>query len=127
MSQKNISRLRRARQTRLKIREVGAVRLTVHRYSDWLLPEDKDQARTIAASVPFEAIQGYVRDGVVICEHAYAGALRFFASGSLEGVCLAGTLAGTPQATCVETAVRQTVKLTARAQPFSARHVVTFP
>jgi large subunit ribosomal protein L18 len=31
MSEKNLSRLRRARQTRLKIKEVGAVRLTVHR------------------------------------------------------------------------------------------------
>ena len=31
MSDKNISRLRRARQTRLKIQEIGAVRLTVHR------------------------------------------------------------------------------------------------
>ena len=31
MSEKNRSRLRRARQTRHKIREVGAVRLTVHR------------------------------------------------------------------------------------------------
>jgi len=31
MLDKNQSRLRRARQTRLKIREVGAVRLTVHR------------------------------------------------------------------------------------------------
>jgi large subunit ribosomal protein L18 len=31
MSDKNVSRLRRARQTRLKIREVGAMRLTVHR------------------------------------------------------------------------------------------------
>jgi large subunit ribosomal protein L18 len=31
MSAKNEARLRRARQTRLKIREVGAVRLTVHR------------------------------------------------------------------------------------------------
>ena len=31
MSEKNLARLRRARQTRLKIREVGAVRLTVHR------------------------------------------------------------------------------------------------
>jgi large subunit ribosomal protein L18 len=31
MSDKNIARLRRARQTRLRIREVGAVRLTVHR------------------------------------------------------------------------------------------------
>jgi large subunit ribosomal protein L18 len=31
MSKKNLSRLRRARQTRLKISEVGAVRLTVYR------------------------------------------------------------------------------------------------
>ena len=31
MSKKNLARLRRARQTRLKIAEVGAARLTVHR------------------------------------------------------------------------------------------------
>jgi large subunit ribosomal protein L18 len=31
MSKKNLARLRRARQTRLKIREVGAARLTVYR------------------------------------------------------------------------------------------------
>ena len=31
MKHKNSARLRRARQTRLKIREIGAVRLTVHR------------------------------------------------------------------------------------------------
>jgi len=31
MSAKNLARLRRARQTRLKIKEVGTVRLTVHR------------------------------------------------------------------------------------------------
>jgi large subunit ribosomal protein L18 len=31
MIRKNPARLRRARQTRLKIREIGAVRLTVHR------------------------------------------------------------------------------------------------
>ncbi len=31
MSPKDIARVRRARQTRLKIREIGAVRLTVHR------------------------------------------------------------------------------------------------
>jgi large subunit ribosomal protein L18 len=31
MSAKNLARIRRARQTRLKIREVGTVRLTVHR------------------------------------------------------------------------------------------------
>jgi hypothetical protein len=59
--------------------------LKVHRYSEWLLPDDPVQAREIAASVPFDAIQGYVRDGIAIGEHAYAGALRFFASGSLDG------------------------------------------
>src|SRR5215211_3191595 len=31
MSDKNLSRLRRSRQTRIRIRENGAVRLTVHR------------------------------------------------------------------------------------------------
>ena len=31
MSDQNLARLRRARQTRLRIRDVGAVRLTVHR------------------------------------------------------------------------------------------------
>jgi large subunit ribosomal protein L18 len=31
MSAKNLARVRRARQTRLRIREVGTVRLTVHR------------------------------------------------------------------------------------------------
>ena len=31
MSKKNLARLRRARQTRLRIRDVGAARLTVHR------------------------------------------------------------------------------------------------
>ncbi len=31
MSDKNIARLRRAKQTRIRIRNVGAVRLTVHR------------------------------------------------------------------------------------------------
>jgi len=58
--------------------------ITVHRYSDWLFPDDKAQAREIAASLPFAAIQGYERDGIAIGEHAYAGALRFFASGSLD-------------------------------------------
>jgi large subunit ribosomal protein L18 len=31
MSAKNIARLRRAKQTRLRIRDIGAIRLTVHR------------------------------------------------------------------------------------------------
>jgi hypothetical protein len=58
--------------------------LTVHRYGDWLYPGDREAAREIAASTPLDAIQGYTRDGIAIGEHAYAGALRFFATGSLE-------------------------------------------
>ena len=59
--------------------------LRVHRYSDWLTADDRAQAATRAASIPFEQIQGFACDGVAIGEHAYAGALRFFATGSLEG------------------------------------------
>ena len=59
--------------------------LRVHRYSDWLTPEDRAQAATLASSIPLSDIQGLKCDGVAIGEHAYAGALRFFATGSLEG------------------------------------------
>ena len=58
--------------------------LRVHRYSDWLRPEDRAAARRIAGEVPFAAIESYRQDGVAVGEHAYAGALRFFATGSLD-------------------------------------------
>ena len=57
----------------------------VHRYSEWLTPEDRADARRIAASVPVSEIESFTLDGMVIGEHAHAGALRFFASGSLAG------------------------------------------
>lgn len=59
--------------------------LKVHRYSDWLTPEDRAEARRLAVTEPFDRIQGFTMDGLAIGEHAHAGALRFFASGSLEG------------------------------------------
>jgi hypothetical protein len=59
--------------------------LIVHRYGDWLTPEDRAEARRVAAAAPFAAIPGFTLDGMAIGEHAYAGALRFFASGSLTG------------------------------------------
>ena len=58
--------------------------LTVHKYSDWLTPDDRTQARGIATSVPFDDIKSFRHDGLAIGEHALAGALRFFASGTLE-------------------------------------------
>jgi hypothetical protein len=59
--------------------------LKVHRYSDWLTSSDRDAARRIAAEQPFDEIRGFSLDGLAVGEHAHAGALRFFASGSLEG------------------------------------------
>src|SRR5687767_8453537 len=58
--------------------------ITVHRYSDWLTPEDRTEARRIAADLPFECIASFRFEDLTIGEHAYAGALRFFASGSLD-------------------------------------------
>ena len=66
MSQKNLSRLRRARQTRLKIREVGAVRLTVHRtnahiYAQITSPAG-DKVLAAASSLDKE-LRGQVKHG----------------------------------------------------------------
>jgi hypothetical protein len=58
--------------------------LKVHRYSDWLTPADRAEARRIAAAVPVGDIKCLKLDGLAIGEHAYAGALRFFATGSLD-------------------------------------------
>ena len=58
--------------------------ITVHRYSDWLKPEDRAEATRIATSTPLTAIPQFELDGLAIGEHAHAGALRFFASGSLD-------------------------------------------
>jgi hypothetical protein len=57
--------------------------LKVHRYSDWLTPEDRAEASRIAARLPAADIPTFRWDGVSIGEHAHAGALRFFATGSL--------------------------------------------
>lgn len=58
--------------------------LTVHRYSDWLSSDERAEARQTAATVPMSEIQAFTNDGLAIGEHAYAGALRFFATGSLD-------------------------------------------
>ncbi|OFW04328.1 MAG: hypothetical protein A3I61_09505 [Acidobacteria bacterium RIFCSPLOWO2_02_FULL_68_18] len=58
--------------------------LTVHRYSEWLGPDDRAEARRLASSVPLEAIRTLTFDDLAIGEHAWAGALRFFAAGSLD-------------------------------------------
>jgi large subunit ribosomal protein L18 len=63
---KNLARLRRSRQTRLKIREIGAVRLTVHRtnvhiYAQITSPSgDKVLA---SASTLEKDIRGQIKNG----------------------------------------------------------------
>jgi hypothetical protein len=58
--------------------------LKVHRYSDWLTAEDRAEARRIAMTLPADQIKSFTLDGLAVGEHAYAGALRFFATGSLD-------------------------------------------
>jgi hypothetical protein len=58
--------------------------IKVHKYSEWLTAEDRAEASRIATTIPAGDIQSYTLDGLVIGEHAHAGALRFFATGSLE-------------------------------------------
>jgi large subunit ribosomal protein L18 len=66
MSAKNLARIRRARQTRLKIREVGTVRLTVHRtnaniYAQLTSPSG-DKVLATASSVEKE-VRGQLKHG----------------------------------------------------------------
>jgi large subunit ribosomal protein L18 len=66
MSDKNIARVRRAKQTRHKIREIGAVRLTVHRsnahiYAQLTSPSG-DKVLATASSLEKE-IRGQIKNG----------------------------------------------------------------
>ncbi len=59
--------------------------ITVHKYGDWLTADDRANARRIAQGVTMEEVRTFSVDGLALGEHAYAGALRFFATGSLDG------------------------------------------
>jgi hypothetical protein len=61
----------------------------VHRYSEFLTPEDSLNAEKISSTLPFTEIAGYKPDSMAVGEHALAGALRFLARGTLEGEPLA--------------------------------------
>ena len=59
--------------------------IRVHKYGEWLTADDRANARRIAQSVTMEEVRRFSVDGLALGEHAYAGALRFFATGSLDG------------------------------------------
>ena len=58
--------------------------LTDHTFGDLLSEYDQQKAKHLAQAVPLEEIETYQFQGWNIGEHAYAGALRFFASGNLD-------------------------------------------
>lgn len=59
--------------------------LSVERYSAYLTVEDKASAASLAKEIPFGDIENYKLDGLAVGEHALAGALRYYARGTLEG------------------------------------------
>lgn len=62
-------------------RSLGA---SVYRYSQFLTAGDFQVAEDIANSVPIVAVKDYWHLGIPVGEHASAGALRFYARGTLE-------------------------------------------
>jgi len=66
MVDKNLARLRRARQTRLKIREVGSVRLTVHRTNSHIYAQITSSAGDrvlVSASTAEKDLRAQVKNG----------------------------------------------------------------
>lgn len=59
--------------------------IKVHKYSELVTQQELDNAEEISCEVPYEEIGRFSMDGLPIGEHAMAGALRFFARGTLEG------------------------------------------
>ena len=62
-----------------------ALGLPVHRFSEFVTPEERMTARQLSAEIGYRDIGNYKLDGLAVGEHALAGALRFFARGELEG------------------------------------------
>jgi hypothetical protein len=58
--------------------------LTSHRVGQLATRAEKLEARRIAVETPVEKIRAFTWDGMAIGDHAYAGALRYFARGDLE-------------------------------------------
>ena len=60
--------------------------IKVNKYKNYIYQEDLRLIDDIFNSTPINEIRGYTLSGISVGEHAYAGALRFFARGDLNGV-----------------------------------------
>ena len=65
-------------------RVYGQIGIKVHRYSDYITTEERAEAARLSREVPVADIESFEWEGLSIGEHAHAGALRFFATGSLD-------------------------------------------
>jgi hypothetical protein len=66
------------------IEKCRALGIPVHTYSEFLTAAERKMAVDISKSLSFEEISGFCLDGLRVGEHALAGALRFFARGTLD-------------------------------------------
>ncbi len=57
--------------------------LKIHTYSELISEQESQLAATVSATIPSDQIADYQLDGLAVGEHAQAGALRFFARGTL--------------------------------------------
>lgn len=60
--------------------EIG---LPVSYYSEFISEAERAEIEKFAGTIPSDAISAYIADGLALGEHALAGALRFFACGTL--------------------------------------------
>jgi hypothetical protein len=58
--------------------------VTVHRYSEFLTEDERAEADRLSQSMSVEQMAAFDLDGLKIGEHAKAGALRFYASATID-------------------------------------------
>jgi hypothetical protein len=67
------------------LRVYATLGVRIHRISALVTDDQRHLSADIGRSLAYEKIATYRHEGLNVGEHAYAGALRFFATGSLDG------------------------------------------
>ena len=58
--------------------------IKVHLFSEYITRQDREKVAMLVEGIPFGQIKSFAYRGLAIGEHAIAGALRYFAKGSLD-------------------------------------------